>query len=347
MEQKKKISRQKLIIISLVVVLCGVGTVVGLYFAGVLTIGGPSAEPTTGDSTFKITCYTSGEDVSNFLELSVWTPKDSATFDTTEDIYTMTNYEETKSSLDADDISIDLTDYPYVWVETDPDAETVFSSHFYLIPGGANNDYTLKAYDQSTDVNFNILDANLAAISIVLDNRTHTTGNYTAIFDVPHCTTTVAQLHYGTGWVMSATDFADLSQTQKNEYYKEELWAGQFPYYSPVVDTYKNPKYPLEGLTNAFCFKLVFNESISSTAGVSSVNLTLSSDVNAEVVTSGENLYIIYYTALTFKNGAQASKFEMQTGTGICLTDCDSGRIIVPKGGSALSTFTKYSDIAT
>lgn len=324
----------------------------GLLVVGVVTFflwpqAPVETTPTTGDSTFKTTCYTSGEDISNFFELSIWTPKDTASFDEIEDKYTMTNFEETKSSLDADDISIDLTDYPYVWVESDPDAETVFSSHFYLLLGGANYDYELYAYDQSTDVNFNVLDDTLAAISIVLGNRTLTSANYTAVYDVPHVTTTSTELHYGTGWAMSTADFADLTQTQKNVYYDEAQWTGQFPYYSPVVDTLKDPRYPLEYITDGFAFMFKFNESISTTPGVANVNFTVASDVDAEVVTSGEYIYMIFYEEISFKDGAVMSKFEMQTGTGICLTDCDSGRIVVPKGGSALGTFTKYSDIAT
>jgi hypothetical protein len=74
---------------------------------------------TTANSSFQLISYVDGEDVSDFVEISVWVPDDEAEFDETEDIYTWSNFEEEESSKDADDVSIDLSGIEYAWLEID------------------------------------------------------------------------------------------------------------------------------------------------------------------------------------------------------------------------------------
>ena len=81
-------------------------------------------------STFQILSQVDGEDVSDFVELSIWIPEDEEDIEDDEDVFTMALFEEEESSKDADDISIDLREVSYAWIEIDPDAEVVFETHF-------------------------------------------------------------------------------------------------------------------------------------------------------------------------------------------------------------------------
>lgn len=321
------------------------GVVLALYFS--LSPESPFvATPTVNASTFKGVSAVDLEDCSDFVEGSIWVPKSSATFDETEDIYTLTNFEETKSSMDLEDISIDLSGVTYAWLEIDPDGESVFSNTFYLLYGGANYKYTFTLFDLTTDVNFNMVDEDTMAVVDLSGDNVSLTGGYEILLDCPHYTTTSAQLHVGTNWDMEQSDFDDLSTSQKNVYYDEKNWAGQYPLYDPAVDLEKEFHSDLEKITNAFALKFDFNATISTVDGNSAqVNVTIASDHDIECVISGDLIYFIWYEAIEFDDGAVAIYFDMDTASGIGLDDIDSGRIVVPRDDDALGTFTKYSDI--
>jgi hypothetical protein len=311
-----------------------------------LYIGEDPEQPETplSESTFTLYSDPDGEDVSNFVEISVWVPEDDAEFDDTEDIFTMSNFEEEETSKDAEDVSIDLTDYSYVWVEIDPDGESVFATDFHLIYGGLNYDYTFYVKHQTSDVNFNLFDRDTLNEITVADYATD--GNYTLIYDCPHYTTT--NIHANSDdWACNDDDWDELTASEKEEYYDEKYWRGQFPTYSPVVDTEKDYDKDLEKLTNAFAFNITCNNTISTVDGnTAQLNITLDDDADVEVVISGTMVYLIYYSAVYFEDGAQELGMELEFGADITLSDIDSGRIVVPKDDSGLGTFTKYSDIA-
>lgn len=299
---------------------------------------------TTNASTFTIYSYQDGEDVSNFVELTIWVPKSDAEFDDIEDIYTMSNYEAEETSKDADDISLDLSTYSYVWIEVDPDGDTVFSNNFQLIIGGSNYDYSLYAYHLTSDVNFNALNRD------TLDELTlgdySTDANITIIMDCPHLTT--SNIHANSeDWAVDEDDWDDMTASEQLDYWDEKYWRTQAPLYDPSADLEKEAENDLEKLTNAFAFKLDFNGTISTTDGEDTqINLTISdSGEKVEVVTTGDLIYLIYYGIVSFEDGPNALNLEITFGDDIHLDDIDSGRIEVPRDDDNLGTFTKYSDI--
>lgn len=310
----------------------------------------PLSPTTTADrSTFKVSSYVDGEDVSPLVPLSLWTPKADAEFDSTEDLYAIAlNFQETTSSVDAEDISVDLSGYDYVWVQMDPDAETPFLENWrMLLPNGANGEYNLIGYDPTTDVNFNVFDETLDEVTVA-DYQTD--GNFTLVYDCPHYTTTSAQLHYGTNWDITATEFADLSATVQATYYDEKNWAGQFNIFDPTDFIYKTTlSHPLlSGFTNCFAFELTFNDTISIVDGeATQINFTLGEYDAFEVVISGEIIYLISYQPILFTSGIQDLTMEISFGTDITLSDIDSGNIPIVQSGNSLGTFVKLSDIAT
>lgn len=300
-------------------------------------------------STFTVRSYVDGEDVSSLVPISLWTPKASAEFEETADLYDITtNFQETTSSVDAEDISVDLSDHAYVWMQMDPDAETVFAENWQmLIPGGINGEYNLIGYDPSTDLNFNVFDLNLDEVTVASHQ---TAGNYTLIYDIPHYTTTVAQMHYGTNWDLSAEDFDDLTQANKEDYWDESNWAGQFSLFDPNDFIYKTTlSHPLlSTMTNAFAFKMTLNASVSIVDGnTNQVNFTIADNSPFEVVISGDVIYLIAYQPLIFTSGVKNLGFSIDYGTTIELSDIDSGNIPIQQSGNTLGTFVKLSDIAS
>jgi len=307
---------------------------------------GSTTTPTTGNSTISLLSYPDGEDVSNFVEISVWVPKSSAEFDEIEDIYTMSNFEEEEASKDAEDVSVDLSDYTYVWIEIDPDGESVFSNEFYLVYGGANYDYTMYVHQLTSDVNFNVFARD--TLNEITVASYSTDSNLTLIFDCPHYT--ITNIHANSDdWEVDDDDWDELSASQQAEYYDEKNYRSQAVLYDPDVDTLKDGgDSDLSAITNALCFKFTFNDSISTIdAAVTQINITVADDdIPVEFVISGANIYAIYYETVSFVNGAQALGFEIEFGSQIELSDIDSGRIVLPRSSSSFGTFTKYSDIA-
>ena len=230
----------------------------------------------------------------------------------------------------------------------DADGETPFAENWrMLIPGGINGAYDLIGYDPSTDVNFNVFDSVLNEVTVA----SHATdGNFTLVYDIPHYTTTVAQMHYGTNWALSADDFDDLSQEDKEDYWDEKNWAGQFALFDPNDFTYKTTlSHPLlSTMTNAFCFQMTFNTSVSIVDGATNqINFTLSDNSPFETVISGDVIYLIAYQPLTFDSGVKNLGFELEYATHIEMSDIDSGNIPIQQSGNTLGTFVKLSDIAS
>lgn len=343
MKQKKK----NIAYLVLAIVLLG-ATVGGLFWAfmpgSILNPG----TPTTDTSTFEYKDYITGEDVS-WVPLTIWTPKAGSTFNDLDDVYNVAKYQASASSR-ASALSIDLSDYTYVLVQADPDDDAPYSENWNLImPNGGNYEYTIYAKDPTTDVNFNIVDSTTMNEVTVADHQTD--GNYTLIYDCPHYTTTAAQMHYGTNWDLSATEFADLSQTQQEWYWDEANIAGQFPIFNPQDDTYSYKSTlshaALADFTDCFAFKFTFNDSISIVDGSDTqVNFTVTDDSAFEVAVSGEVIYLVSYEPILFTGGILNLNFEITYAVNITLSDVDSGNVKILQSGNSFGAFTKLSDIA-
>lgn len=297
--------------------------------------------PTTTEkatSSFTLMSSPDGEDVSNFVEMDIWLPKSSATFEDTDDIYTLTNFERAETGKDAEDISIDLRNEAYAWAEIT--GNSVFANTFKLLYGGANYDYMLYAYHESSDVNFNILDSNMNA-SFYAGYQGD--SNFTAVIDVPHYTTTVAQMHYGVGWETSATEFADYNAAQQKVVWDEKNWRTQARYLDPSLDTADHEYIEgLEEYTEYFALRLTFNDSVSTVNGnVLEVNCTIAKGENVRAVYSGTIIYLVVTEDINFENGAYNFKFELQIAANISITTAASGRVTVPD--DTPDVFTQYS----
>jgi len=298
-------------------------------------------------SSFELECkdIDGYEDVSAWVEISIWIPEDETDMDEFKDYFKIANLEEEVKSTDADDVSLDISDYLYVWVEIDPDNNTLFSSNWHLLSGN-NEAYKFEVLDQSTDVKFNLFDRDTLAVITVTDYATD--GNYTMLFDIPHYTTTAGELHADTSdWDIDSDKWDDFDAEDKAEYYDEKYFAGQYPTYILTDDDEKDYDDPLEQLTDALAFKMIFNDSVSTTDGsATQVNCTFLDTLDdIEIIIDGANIWFVFYEAVTFTGGAETFDFELKFGADITLSDIDSGRIAVPRSDDNLGTFTKYSDI--
>ncbi len=316
-----------------------VGNMAGLWAAAPTT----TTTPTT--STFTVISYVDGEDVSDFVPISIWVPEESDSIEEFEDVtYLSTNFEEEVASDDAEDVSEDLSAHSYFWVEIDPDGDTVFANNFHLFSG--NGQYTIYVYHQSSDLNFNMLTSTNDEVTM---GSYQTNGNFTFIMSVPQSTTTNAHAGSG-GWDIEQSDVNDMDATELRELYDERFWRCQAPTYDPAVDTQKKYDDTLERITNAFALMIDFNDTVSTTDGnVNQVNCSITdfyTDYPVEVIISGDKIYFVFTQVIQFKYNDYTLPFEMEFGTNISISDVDSGRIVVPQDDDNLGLFTKYSDIA-
>lgn len=315
--------------------------------------------------------YVDGEDVSDFVEISVWVPDADADFDEVEDIYTWSNFEEEESSKDADDVSIDLSGVTYAWLEIDPDGESVFANDHILIRGGRNYDYAQYVYHQSSDIYFGA------------KNQTYgeTWGNFTApgmelnipygcstgpvagpatgvindtislFIDAPRCVEVpgeIANMHVGTNWDIEQSEYDEMSAAEINFTQDEGNWRVQAPTYNPALDLEKEGDDGLEAITNGFCIRWTYNTTVSTTELTeTNVNMTISDNTNAEVVIDGTFIYIIFYDVIDFEDGPVCVEFKYEEAHMIYATAVEAGRVTVPRDEDALGAFVAISNIGT
>jgi hypothetical protein len=332
-----------------------------LAFSGFSPFSGTQT-PTTGNSTFQLISYVDGEDVSDFVEISVWVPDSNAEFDETEDIYTWSNFEEEESSKDADDVSVDLSGIEYAWLEIDPDAEAVFANNHHLLIGGKNYAYKFYVYHQSSDVNFGCMNETMGetwsnfttAGALPIDPqeavdpfgwRDAPAGNFTLAMDVPQWTYT--NTHVGSNWDIEQSEYDDYSSSELEFVHAEANWRCQAPTYNPATDLEKSGEEDgLEALTNAFVIRWTYNTSVSTTDGAATqINMTITDDTNAEVVIDGTYIYMIFTDVIDFEDGPVLVDFEYQEATDIYASNVQSGRLVVPRDEDSLGAFTAYSVI--
>jgi len=316
--------------------------ILGLWYWGATSLSGlQDEEETPVLSTFGLSSSVDGEDVSNLEYIEIYLATSTATFDDWEDIRNIAGNFDMESRKLAEDINIDLSGEDYVWLKFCPSGygSEVFSEDWELLINPSNMLREYFVSDDPTDLNFNIIDSDINEITVA---NHQTDGNYTIICDVPHYTTTAAQLHVGTGWAMSDSDFAELTATQQLIYYDEAHWTSYKPLYDPNSDEMTVwPRYDIEFFTDCPAFKFTFNDSAGS------VNFTLADNVNAVTIADGVYLYVVFHEAIEFTTGIQSFAYEIEYPDTVELSDVDFGRATIPKGASTAPTsFTKVSDIA-
>jgi len=327
-----------------------VGSVVSLTgynpFAGDETPPPPPPTP-LGASTFELYSGVDGEVVSNFATMDIWVPKSGATFDEGyEDITALVkNFEREESGKDADDISIDLSDYDYVWAEIT--GNSVWENNFHLIhPGGRNTEYRYYVHHMSSAVPFNIIFKNSGDAITIAGEQTN--GNFTGVFDAPIDTSDAATRHYGDAWALSTTEYGELTLKQQKVYWDEGEWQDQYPTYDPTLDTVNEYDRDFETITNTFALKFVMNETISVTDGAATqINVTIAKGFPIDILISGTNLYMVWYDGFDFLNGPYTFDFEMWFGVNITISTVYSGRVDVPGSLSSITNFVAYNTIAT
>lgn len=339
----------------------------------------PPDTPTTKlTSSFTLIDYNTGEDVSAWVEISIWTPDpDDLPFDD-EDPYRQNNFDEKISSSDASDVAIDLRSYNMAWLEIDPDFESdyggyngvynpVVSNDFRLLAGGANYDYLFYVYHLPTNVSLNVLkrasnEVDLDGNTIFDDmnewNRTATTaacmrtnnGTYTVYLNMPWNNT--KGLHAGVvggdEWDIDDDEFDDMTESELFWLRDQTNFRTIAPFYDLQDDDGKDYDDELELVTNCFAVNFTFNDSVSTLDDTrTQVNFTLSerdyNEIPAEVVYSAESILVIFYEPITCYNHLYNFDFKISIDVDINCTSVTSGRIFTPYDDDNLGAWTQIN----
>lgn len=302
--------------------------------------GAPTGQTSTTLSTSSFRTYSNvdREDVSNFAELEIWTPKDGVNLSSDAEIHDYANFERNVGPKDAEDISIDLTDIEGFWVKTVN--STYWRESWVYFRGEVNSIFNINVYQTSSDVNFAILDDTDLSAWTKAEN-----GNFTIYADFPHLTHT--NLHYGTDWAISEDDYDAYSNAKLLDMWDEVNWRCQPALYILSEDSYHEFDEPLGQITDTFAFKLQFNATISQVDGASNstqVNITLQEEYanDWDIVISGVYAYIISHNTLDAPFDAG---FSIELGTCILCSQIYSGRIKIPYTDYSLGTYTAYSAV--
>lgn len=308
---------QKYIMVVLFVGVIGVliGFVANPQFAGYFLPDDTTTTPTTNNfSTLSFVSYPEYEDISDEMPVNVLIPSVLSVFDDIEDIYDISLFTQLGLTDTADDITIDLRDYDYVYIISDPSDATDYETVYYLLFGGVNYDYTFNAYNLSSDVNFNLFDDSLAPVSPV---GLTTDGTYNILFNVPS---------------------------------GEEDYCVQKSFFNPTdatLDAKQNMNLDLADITEAFAFRISCSDIVGDD-DVTGINITYTDD-DWYRINNGSDIYLIYQGTLVFTAGALNLEIAVEFGSAITFTDIDSGRLTIPghKYDTGSLSFAKLSDIAS
>ena len=337
-------SKLKIFIVIGIVAIIATGGVIGFLVYGYITAQAQAPAPTYTTATFIVSTWPDRELVSENVPLDIYTPdpdKFTETGYVYEELTDFTNWDKQKSG-DADDITIDLSEVPFVLIRVDPDGETVFESYDLILPA-SNGPYLIDAYHMSSDVNHIVV--NDAMSSITLGNFS-TNGNYTHFFNFPGYTTT--DPHYGPKWEMSSSDFADLSQSKQEEYFYEPIWRSQPFLYNIENDQDNDYEDPLERGTNAFAFEYIFNYTLNATDGSAyQVNMTISGDdaYAFEKVVSGTSVFLIATQSFNVENGPGKYTVELSFASLVGLNNIKSVRVNIPKEEDSVTVSQTFSSM--
>jgi len=291
-------------------------------------------------STFTLIDYVTGEDVSEWVEITIWEPTDAADFDDDEDPYRRSNFETMETTKDAADVAVDLRDEPYYWVEIDPDDDTVYGGYnlfvasgfttrygaqtddYRFILGGGNYDYNMYVYHLPYNTTINVLDREADGIDaggtvgldewkisgpVALATPTEN-GTFTVYMDVPINATDGP--HFGSAGVHdwdADNDVTDLWDWEDQRWSIDQRnFRVQAPFYDIQDDTGREFDDELEVLTNAFCVRIHFNSTINDNTSQTVTFELVERDYESypiEVVMTSTDIYCIYYEPITWSEG--------------------------------------------
>lgn len=329
-------------------------------------------EPTVKTrSTFQLIDHRTGEDVSSWVEISVWTPDpDDVPFDGDTDPYTLTNFEESVSSDDADVVSIDLRSYTNSWLQIDPDYESDYggydgtaalgdgytvSDDFRYLYGGVNHDYIVEVYHLPTNISVTVRDRVtndewFDLIEAGTDYARGVDGHYVTELDLPY--NDPHGLHAGDdggdGWEIEDEEYDEMTPAEGYWLRDQKNFRTIAPLYDLNDDDGKNFDDELELTTNCFAVNFTFNTSLSEVATDANwVNFTLYerdyNDIPAEVVFDVTDILVIFYEPITCYDHFYSFEFNIEFNKGINCTGVYTGRIFTPYDDDNLGAWTEIN----
>jgi len=323
-------------------------------------------------STFTLIDYRTGEDVSSWVEISVWTEDpDDLPFDADNDPYTLTNFEEEVNSDEANTVSIDLRSYTHVYLEIDPDYESDYggndaaagllgdgftvSDDFRHIFGGVNRDYMVYVYHLPSDIPITVRDR----INNDEWGTTHDAprfGNSTNdghfVVELDMLWNSAHGLHAGdTGgdeWEVDDDEWDEMTPSEHYWMRDQKNFRTIAPLYSLNDDVGKNFDDELELYTNCFAVNFTLNDTVSEVVGnVNYINFTLAErdykDIPAEVIFDVTSILVIFYEPIVCYDHYYSFEFDIEFGNEINCTGVYSGRIFTPYDDDNLGAWTEIN----
>ena len=317
------------IIMVLVVVSVGGYFLVG-YIQGLQVAPSVSVDETT----FVGYDYVSGEDVSGHAHIKIMGLKATVENPTSDEIRTISNYEELEAVDDIEDISVDLSEVPYYYIVFNPAGDQYWETTYQLEFGMRNvANKELILYHNASDVEGTILDGTDLNEWDLSSALTHGL----IVIDVLH--ESALELHKGDGWDLSTTEYADLETVDQLFYQDQANYRCEFPTYNPSLDSDKDGQDELELVTNVFAIEFTFNTTVSLVDGaVTQINMTINDDSPIKLAYSATKIFMLFYRVIDFKNGAYSVKFDIALGVNITCSTVKTVRVPTPYETSSLGT---------
>ena len=316
-------------IIAFVVVIVMGGVFLTAYIQGLVI-----APPYAGETTFVGYDYISGEDVSGHAHIKILGLKATVENPDSDDIRTLTNFEELEAVNDIEDISVDLSDVLYYYIVFNPVGDQYWATTYQLEYGMknvANKELTL--YHQASNITGTVLDTSTMNEWDLSSDITH------GLIPIDVLHESALELHKGDGWETTTTQYADLETVDQLFFQDQANYRCEFPTYSPTLDEDKDGQDELEVVTNVFAIEFTFNATISLVDGeTTQINLTINDNSPIKLAYSATKIYMLFYRVIDFKNGAYLIYFDIALGTHINCSTVKSVRVPVPYETSSLGT---------
>ncbi len=297
---------------------------------------------TANTTTFVGYDYVSGEDVSGHAHIKIMGLKDTVENPDSNDIRTLTNYEELEAVDDIEDISVDLSLVLYYFIVINPAGDQYWATTYQLEFGMSNvADKEIILYHQATDVDGTILDTSDMDEWDLTSDITHAL----LVIDVPH--ESGNELHKGDGWETTTTEYTDLDTADQLFFQDQANFRCEFPTYSPSLDSDKDGQDNLEVVTNVFAIEFTFNATVSLVDGATTqINLTINDNSPIELAYSATKIFMLFYSVIDFESGSYSVNFDVAMSTHIECSTVKTVRVPIPYETSSLGTPVVLSTFA-
>ena len=317
------------IVAFVVVIICGAFFLTA-YIQG-LAIA-PAVDVNT--TTFVGYDYVSGEDVSGHAHIKILGLKDTVEYPDSDDIRTLTNFEELEAVDDIEDISVDLSEVPYYYIVFNPAGDQYWATHYQLEFGMKNvANKELILYHQASDVKGTLLDTS------TMDEWDLSSDIAHALISIDVLHESALELHKGDGWDTSTTQYTDLDTVDQLFFQDQANYRCEFPTYSPSLDSDKDGQDVLEVVTDVFAIEFTFNTTVSLVDGATTqINMTINDNSPIELAYSATKIFMLFYYVIDFKNGAYSVACDIALSTHINCTTVKTVRVPAPYETSSLGT---------